>query len=71
MNWRLGAPTTGTPLALLRSSAQEIACTLMEHYGLGEDEALVLISLGVDFGVSQAAHGNKGVHAIVRKQMFR
>jgi acetamidase/formamidase/AraC-like DNA-binding protein len=44
---------------------------LMEHYRLSEDEAVALISLGVDFGVTQVADGNWGVHAIVRKQMFR
>ena len=43
---------------------------LMEHYRLGEDEAVALISLGVDFGITQVADGNWGVHAIVRKKMF-
>jgi hypothetical protein len=38
---------------------------------LSEDEAVALISLGVDFGVTQVADGNWGVHAIDRKQMFR
>ena len=42
----------------------------MEHYRLGEDEAVALISLGVDFGITQVADGNWGVHAIVRKKMF-
>ncbi|MGN8545851.1 hypothetical protein ACQPTN_13525 [Bradyrhizobium sp. 13971] len=42
----------------------------MECYRLSEDEALALISLGVDFGVTQVADGNWGVHAIVRKSML-
>jgi acetamidase/formamidase len=31
---------------------------------------VALISLGVDFGITQVADGNWGVHAIVRKKMF-
>jgi acetamidase/formamidase len=42
----------------------------MEHYGLSEDEAISVISVGVDFGVTQVADGNWGVHAIIRKSMF-
>jgi acetamidase/formamidase len=29
-----------------------------------------LISVAVDFGVTQVADGNWGVHAIIRKSMF-
>jgi len=39
-------------------------------FELGEDEAVSLISIGVDFGVTQVAGGNWGVHAIVRQKMF-
>lgn len=43
---------------------------LMEIKGLTEDEAITLMSVGVDFGVTQVVDGNWGVHAIVRKSLF-
>ena len=43
---------------------------LMDYYDLDEDEAISLMSVGVDFGVTQVADGNWGVHAIIRKSMF-
>ena len=43
---------------------------LMSARGLSEDEALSLMSVAVDFGVSQVVDGNWGVHAIVRKELF-
>jgi acetamidase/formamidase/AraC-like DNA-binding protein len=55
----------------LRNAFRAARKFLMEHYRLSEDEAVALISLGVDFGVTQVADGNWGVHAIVRKRMFR
>jgi acetamidase/formamidase/AraC-like DNA-binding protein len=54
----------------LRNAFRATRKFLMEHYRLGEDEAVALISLGVDFGITQVADGNWGVHAIVRKKMF-
>ena len=44
---------------------------LMEMRGLDEDEAIAVISTAVDFGVTQVVDGNWGVHAIVRKSMFK
>jgi acetamidase/formamidase len=38
---------------------------------LSEDEAISLMSVAVDFGVTQAVNGNWGVHAILRKELFR
>ena len=38
--------------------------------GLTEDEAISLMSLGVDFGITQVVDGNWGVHAIIKKGMF-
>ncbi len=55
----------------LRNAFRATRKFLMEHYRLSEDEAVALISLGVDFGITQVADGNWGVHAIVRKKMFR
>jgi acetamidase/formamidase/AraC-like DNA-binding protein len=43
---------------------------LMSVRNLTEDEAISLLSVGVDFGVSQVANGNWGVHAIIRKALF-
>lgn len=43
---------------------------LMSARGLSEDEAISLLSVGVDFGVSQVANGNWGVHAVIRKALF-
>ena len=43
---------------------------LMTTKGLSEDEAISLMSVGVDFGISQVVDGNFGVHAILRKEMF-
>jgi acetamidase/formamidase/AraC-like DNA-binding protein len=54
----------------LRNAFRATRKFLMEHYRLSEDEAVALISLGVDFGITQVADGNWGVHAIVRKKMF-
>lgn len=43
---------------------------LMTTKGLSEDEAISLISVAVDFGVTQVVDGNWGVHAIIRKSLF-
>jgi acetamidase/formamidase len=43
---------------------------LMTCKGLSEDEAISLISVAVDFGVTQVVDGNWGVHAIIRKALF-
>jgi acetamidase/formamidase/AraC-like DNA-binding protein len=43
---------------------------LMTTKGLTEDEAISLISVAVDFGVTQVVDGNRGVHAIIRKALF-
>ncbi|WP_233831614.1 acetamidase/formamidase family protein [Paraburkholderia sp. ZP32-5] len=43
---------------------------LMTTRGLSEDEAISLISVAVDFGVTQVVDGNWGVHAIIRKSLF-
>lgn len=43
---------------------------LMSTKGLSEDEAISLISVAVDFGVTQVVDGNWGVHSIIRKSLF-
>ena len=42
----------------------------MTTKGLSEDEAISLMSVAVDFGVTQVVYGNWGVHAIIRKSIF-
>jgi acetamidase/formamidase len=54
----------------LRNAFRTTRRFLMEHYGLGEDEAISLMSLAVDFGITQVADGNWGVHAVIRKDLF-
>ncbi len=43
---------------------------LMQVKRLTEDEATAILSIAVDFGVTQVVNGNWGVHAIIRKRMF-
>jgi acetamidase/formamidase len=43
---------------------------LMIRHGLSEDEAISLLSVAVDFGVTQVVDGNWGMHAVIRKTLF-
>jgi acetamidase/formamidase len=43
---------------------------LMTARGLSEDEAISLMSVAVDFGVTQVVDANWGVHAILKKALF-
>jgi acetamidase/formamidase len=43
---------------------------LMTTRGLSEDEAISLMSVAVDFGVTQVVDGNWGVHATIKKAIF-
>ena len=65
--------------AVYRSSSLDLAIKdafrkvrrfLMVTRGLSEDEAISLISVAVDFGVSQVVDGNWAVHAILPKSLF-
>ena len=60
--------------ALLRnrdlSDQRNMRAFLMTTKGLSEDEAISLMSIAVDFGVTQVVDGNWGVHAIIRKSLF-
>jgi acetamidase/formamidase len=42
----------------------------MTTKGLTEDEAISLMSIGVDFGITLVVDGNWGVRAVVRKDIF-
>ncbi|MCZ0738702.1 acetamidase/formamidase family protein, partial [Phreatobacter sp. AB_2022a] len=55
----------------LRSAFRLTRRFLMDARGLDEDEATTLMSIAVDFGVTQVADGNWGVHATIPKALFR
>ncbi len=54
----------------LRDAFRKMRGFLMNTKGLSEDEAISLISIGVDFGVTQVVDGNWGIHAIIKKSLF-
>ncbi len=54
----------------LRDAFRKMRQFLMQVKGLTEDEAISLMSVGVDFGITQVVDGNWGVHAIIRKEIF-
>ena len=62
-------PKSSVDLAM-RDAFRKMRQFLMTTKKLTEDEAISLISIGVDFGVTQVVDGNWGVHAIVRKDIF-
>jgi acetamidase/formamidase len=73
--WRSsGRPRSRTSIRNRRSTSRDafrkMRTFLMTTKGLSEDEAISLISVGVDFGVTQVVDGNWGIHAIVKKNLF-
>ena len=54
----------------MRDAFRKMRHFLMTTKGLTEDEALSLMSVAVDFGVTQVVDGNWGVHAIIKKSLF-
>lgn len=54
----------------LRDAFPKMRHFLMTTKGLTEDEAISLMSIGVDFGITQVVDGNWGVHAVVKKDIF-
>ncbi|MEG3150842.1 acetamidase/formamidase family protein [Sphingomonas sp. ZT3P38] len=56
--------------AAMRDAFRKARRFLMTTKELSEDEAISLLSVGVDFGVSQVVNGNWGVHAVIRKELF-
>lgn len=54
----------------MRDAFRKMRRFLMETKKLTEDEAISLMSVAVDFGVTQVVDGNWGVHAILRKDIF-
>lgn len=54
----------------MRDAYRKIRDFLMHTQRLSEDEAISLISVAVDFGVTQVVDGNWGVHASMKKAIF-
>ncbi len=54
----------------LRDAFRKMRHFLMTTQRLSEDEAVSLMSVGVDFGVTQVVDGNWGIHALVKKSLF-
>jgi acetamidase/formamidase len=54
----------------MRDAFRKMRHFLMTTKGLSEDEAISLMSVAVDFGVTQVVDGNWGVHAILKKAIF-
>ena len=54
----------------MRDAFHKVRRYLMQAHALDEDEAVSLISVAVDFGVTQVVDGNWGVHAILKKSTF-
>ena len=54
----------------MRDAYRKIRDFLMQVHALSEDEAISLISVAVDFGVTQVVDGNWGVHASLAKKIF-
>ena len=51
----------------MRDAFRKMRRFLMTAKGLSEDEAISLMSVAVDFGVTQVVDGNWGIHAVIRK----
>lgn len=54
----------------MRDAFRKTRRFLMTAMSMTEDEAISLMSVAVDFGVTQVVDGNWGVHAVIRKSLF-
>jgi acetamidase/formamidase len=54
----------------MRDAFRKMRHFLMNTQGLSEDEAISLMSVAVDFGVTQVVDSNWGVHAVIKKSIF-
>ena len=54
----------------MRDAFRKTRRFLMTTLGMSEDEAISLMSVAVDFGVTQVVDGNWGIHAVIRKSLF-
>ena len=54
----------------MRDAFRKMRHFLMTTKGLSENEAISLMSVAVDFGITQVVDGNWGVHATIKKNVF-
>ena len=54
----------------MRDAFRKMRHFLMTAQGLSEDEAVSLMSVGTDFGITQVVDGNWGVQGTVKKEVF-
>ena len=54
----------------MRDAFRKLRRFLMTVHRLSEDEAISLMSVGADFGVTQVVDANWGVHGTIRKNIF-
>ena len=54
----------------MRDAYRKMRGFLMHSKKLTEDEAISLMSVAVDFGITQVVDGNWGVHVIIKKNVF-
>jgi acetamidase/formamidase len=54
----------------MRDAFRKLRRFLMTAHKLSEDEAIALMSVAADFGVTQVVDANWGVHGSIRKSMF-
>lgn len=55
----------------MKDAFRKMRRLLMISFALSEDEAISIMSVSVDFGVSQVVDGNWGVHAILPKSVVQ
>jgi acetamidase/formamidase len=54
----------------MRDAFRKMRHFLMTAKGLSEDEAISLMSVAVDFGLTQVVDANWGIHAVLKKAIF-
>lgn len=54
----------------MRDAFRKMRHFLMTTKGLSEDEAISLMSVATDFGITQVVDGNWGVHGVIEKCVF-
>jgi hypothetical protein len=55
----------------MKMHSEKMRKFLMATKNLSEDEAISLMSVAVDFGVTQVVNGNWGVHAVIGRSSSR
>lgn len=54
----------------MRDAFRKLRHFLMTTQGMNEDEAISLMSVAADFGVTQVVDGNWGVHGVIKKDVL-